>query len=163
MNGKVRGNKKQRYCNSEFIGWCISFHLWLLSLLFVFICMISLLSIKWNGQTFLWHRITGKPDFAPLLTLLHINKIKRRKAGTSGRFITHLLERITSKNSKWVWSGNTTITNHRQPHGTARKCIAKTCYMQNYNILACFCSQACWCVSNLFKNFLSSMPILYMS
>ena len=25
------------------------------------------------------------------------------------------------KNSKWVWSGNTTITNRRQPHGTARK------------------------------------------
>ena len=26
-----------------------------------------------------------------------------------------------SKNSKWVWSGNTTITNCRQPRGTARK------------------------------------------
>ena len=25
------------------------------------------------------------------------------------------------ENSKWVWSGNTTITNRRQPHGTARK------------------------------------------
>ena len=25
------------------------------------------------------------------------------------------------KNSKWVWSGNTTITNCRQPRGTARK------------------------------------------
>ena len=25
------------------------------------------------------------------------------------------------KNSKWVWSGNTTITNRRQPHGTVRK------------------------------------------
>ena len=24
------------------------------------------------------------------------------------------------KNSEWVWSGNTTITNRRQPHGTAR-------------------------------------------
>ena len=24
-------------------------------------------------------------------------------------------------NSKWVWSGNNTITNRRQPHGTARK------------------------------------------
>ena len=28
---------------------------------------------------------------------------------------------IKYKNSKWVWSGNTTITNRRQPHGTARK------------------------------------------
>ena len=28
---------------------------------------------------------------------------------------------ITVKNSKWVWSGNTTITNRRQPRGTARK------------------------------------------
>ena len=27
----------------------------------------------------------------------------------------------TNQNSKWVWSGNTTITNRRQPHGTARK------------------------------------------
>ena len=26
-----------------------------------------------------------------------------------------------TKNSKWVWSGNTTITNRRQPCGTARK------------------------------------------
>ena len=26
-----------------------------------------------------------------------------------------------TKNSKWVWSGNTTITNCRQPRGTARK------------------------------------------
>ena len=25
------------------------------------------------------------------------------------------------KNSKWVWSGNTTITNRRQPRGTVRK------------------------------------------
>ena len=25
------------------------------------------------------------------------------------------------KNSKWVWSGTTTITNRRQPHGNARK------------------------------------------
>ena len=28
---------------------------------------------------------------------------------------------ISNKNSKWVWSGNTTITNRRQPCGTARK------------------------------------------
>ena len=28
---------------------------------------------------------------------------------------------ITIKNSKWVWSGNIIITNHRQPCGTARK------------------------------------------
>ena len=28
---------------------------------------------------------------------------------------------IVYKNSKWVWSGNTTITNRRQPHGTTRK------------------------------------------
>ena len=28
---------------------------------------------------------------------------------------------ITMKNSKWVWSGNTTIINSRQPRGTARK------------------------------------------
>ena len=26
-----------------------------------------------------------------------------------------------TKNSKWVWSGNTTITNCRQPRGTTRK------------------------------------------
>ena len=34
-------------------------------------------------------------------------------------FIHDLPEFI--KNSKWVWSGNTTITNCRQPRGTARK------------------------------------------
>ena len=28
---------------------------------------------------------------------------------------------VSTKNSKWVWSGNTTITNRRQPRGTARK------------------------------------------
>ena len=28
---------------------------------------------------------------------------------------------IYNKNSKWVWSGNTTITNCRQPRGTVRK------------------------------------------
>ena len=28
---------------------------------------------------------------------------------------------VDAKNSKWVWSGNTTITNRRQPRGTARK------------------------------------------
>ena len=28
---------------------------------------------------------------------------------------------LTIKNSKWVWSGNTTITNCRQPRGTVRK------------------------------------------
>ena len=28
---------------------------------------------------------------------------------------------VSIKNSKWVWSGNTTITNCRQPRGTARK------------------------------------------
>ena len=31
-----------------------------------------------------------------------------------------------SKNSKWVWSGNTTITNCRQPRGTARKSRSKS-------------------------------------
>ena len=28
---------------------------------------------------------------------------------------------FTMRNSKWVWSGNTTITNRRHPRGTARK------------------------------------------
>ena len=30
------------------------------------------------------------------------------------------LQRL-ARNSKWIWSGNTTITNCRQPRGTARK------------------------------------------
>ena len=34
----------------------------------------------------------------------------------------HMLgNRFKLKNSKWVWSGNTTITNRRQPNDTARK------------------------------------------
>ena len=32
-----------------------------------------------------------------------------------------LLKQTFYKNSKWVWSGNTTITNCRQTHGTARQ------------------------------------------
>ena len=31
------------------------------------------------------------------------------------------LQVVSTKNSKWVWYGNTTITNCRQPRGTARK------------------------------------------
>ena len=30
-------------------------------------------------------------------------------------------KRKTIENSMWIWSGNTTITNRRQPHGTVRK------------------------------------------
>ena len=38
-----------------------------------------------------------------------------------------LIQRWTwHKNSKWVWSGNTTITNRRQPRGTARKSRSKS-------------------------------------
>ena len=29
--------------------------------------------------------------------------------------------KVNPKNSKWVWSGNTTITNRRQPGGTTKK------------------------------------------
>ena len=32
-----------------------------------------------------------------------------------------ILFNFNVKNSKWVWSGNTTITNRRQPRGTTRK------------------------------------------
>ena len=35
--------------------------------------------------------------------------------------ITSIKHKLQSKNSKRVWSGNTTITNRRQPPGTARK------------------------------------------
>ena len=38
--------------------------------------------------------------------------------------VPHLTQDTTqesNKYSKWVWSGNSTITNRRQPHGTARK------------------------------------------
>ena len=33
----------------------------------------------------------------------------------------HFSKRKALKNSKWVWSWNTTITNRRQPRGTSRK------------------------------------------
>ena len=32
-----------------------------------------------------------------------------------------LVCKMVRNDCKWVWSGNTTITNRRQPHGTARK------------------------------------------
>ena len=35
--------------------------------------------------------------------------------------IVYIYTAISPKNSKWVWSGNTTITSRRQPRGTARK------------------------------------------
>ena len=38
-----------------------------------------------------------------------------------GELYQVLKGRAPVKNSKWVWSGNTTITNRRQPHGTKRK------------------------------------------
>ena len=48
------------------------------------------------------------------------------KAWTSGNqnFAHILLPFTDSKNSKWVWSGNTTITNRRQPRGTAWKSLS---------------------------------------
>ena len=48
------------------------------------------------------------------------------KAWTSGNqnFVHIHLPFTDSKNSKWVWSGNTTITNRRQPRGTARKSLS---------------------------------------
>ena len=48
------------------------------------------------------------------------------KAWTSGNqnFVHILLPFTDSKNSKWVWSGNSTITNRRQPRGTARKSLS---------------------------------------
>ena len=48
------------------------------------------------------------------------------KAWTSGNqnFVHILLPFTDSKNIKWVWSGNTKITNRRQPRGTARKSLS---------------------------------------
>ena len=40
-------------------------------------------------------------------------------------FIDKLLLYFSKKNSKWVWSGNTTITNCIQPRGTARDIYVK--------------------------------------
>ena len=41
------------------------------------------------------------------------------------KMIRHMMNDINNilkmKNSKWVWSGNTTITNRRQPHDITRK------------------------------------------
>ena len=46
----------------------------------------------------------------------------KQHAKLLGDDTTYDLRYLTiTKNSKWVWSGNTTITNCRQPRGTARK------------------------------------------
>ena len=42
--------------------------------------------------------------------------VKRLKVAWAAQVCVHFM-----KNCKWVWSGNTTITNCRQPRGTARK------------------------------------------
>ena len=44
--------------------------------------------------------------------------MKDPHTGTSSSLVYHF---IYYKSSKWVWSGNTTITNCRRTHGTARQ------------------------------------------
>ena len=59
--------------------------------------------------------ITGWPFH---LTTLLLGKLEQ----AVNQSFVHILSLLTdNKNSKWVWSGNTTITNRRQPRGTARK------------------------------------------
>ena len=52
---------------------------------------------------------------------VHITKLEQ---AVTKNFVHILLPFTDSKNSKWVWSGNTTITNRRQPRGTARKSLS---------------------------------------
>ena len=47
--------------------------------------------------------------------------IKERQRNLKEGKQTDIILLDFSKNSKWVWSGNTTITNCRQPRGTTRK------------------------------------------
>ena len=78
-------------------------------------------------------------------SIVHIYPFRYRKFKLS---LTHLMAILVlnmqrtlmiCKNSKWVWSGNTTITNCRQTHGTARKshnplfCYAK-CAVYNQQV-----------------------------
>ena len=51
-------------------------------------------------------------------------KVRKGKIRNRYNQVPHLTQdttRESNKYSKWVWSGNSTITNRRQPHGTARK------------------------------------------
>ena len=49
----------------------------------------------------------------------HLTNDTNGKETTSQLDITNESQEV--ENSRWVWSGNTTITNRRQPCGTARK------------------------------------------
>ena len=54
--------------------------------------------------------------FLPFMILMPYKCCELTSTGWSTSLHSHAI-----KNSKWVWSGNTTITNCRQPRGTARK------------------------------------------
>ena len=65
----------------------------------------ALLKVEYCGH--IWHFVTNK-YFDQTLPFLMFDRV-------------FILKCSYVKNSKWVWSGNTTITNRRQPRGTARK------------------------------------------
>ena len=60
------------------------------------------------------------PSHTPTAALGKDNKTKLCSGPASPVHIFNVWT-IIMQNSKWVWSGNTTITNRRQPRGTARK------------------------------------------
>ena len=60
-------------------------------------------------------------------------------------FVAWMKPKSNINNSKWVWSGNTTITNCRQTHGTARKSHTTITILGTVKVLA-----ECWGVPLLY-------------
>ena len=65
---------------------------------------------------------------------------------------------LSFKNSKWVWSGNTTITNCRQPLGTARKSLSKLLIWMHD--IYCLCEQTAKVDRSHYNNSLSHHKLI---
>ena len=84
---------------------------------------VPALEISWNFNIF-----QNSPNFIKLIYLNHHQK-RACEIWAHSEKLTYFIEKCWQcmkfqhffKNSKWVWSGNTTITNCRPPRGTARK------------------------------------------
>ena len=73
----------------------VSWYPFYMQLLMTFKCMFEMITtIRLPNKSFEWYKLIHHKILTPICLV---------------------------KNSKWVWSGNTTITNRRQPRGIARK------------------------------------------
>ena len=92
-----------------FQNLCVFVYVFVCSLFFFSICLTA---STWSASLgFAQYIFINMATFLILMSDLRI--ISFNTQGMQGM--------VYLKNSKWVWSGNTTITNCRQPRGTVRK------------------------------------------